>query len=227
MKIGAITVGQSPRTDVTEDIMPIFNGKVELIEKGALDDLTFEEIQTLAPMEGDYVLVSRLKDGRQVTFAERLILDRLQQCVEELEQQGVSLILFFCTGEFSHQFQAKVPIIYPCHILHQLVPILNGGLPVIIVNPSPDQKKQSQEKWGRFIDLSLARFLAATPYGEERELLTLIKEIKKIESNMVVLDCIGYTQEMKDLIAKETGKMVVLPRTLLARVVSELTGINI
>lgn len=34
IKIGAITVGQSPRTDVTMDIRPILGPDVELLEVG-------------------------------------------------------------------------------------------------------------------------------------------------------------------------------------------------
>ena len=78
MKIGAITIGQAPRTDVTEDIMRLFDGKVELLQRGGLDGLTKEEIARFAPEKGDYVLVSRLTDGSSVTFAERHILPRLQ-----------------------------------------------------------------------------------------------------------------------------------------------------
>ena len=51
-KLGAITVGQSPRTDVTDDIMGIFQGKVEILERGALDGLTVEDIDRLAPDAG-------------------------------------------------------------------------------------------------------------------------------------------------------------------------------
>ena len=51
------------------------------------------------------------------------------------------------------------------------------------------------------------------------------EEIKNSEADLIVLDCIGYTQEMKKMFAEKTGKKVVLPRTLLARVVSELTDI--
>ena len=40
MKIGAITIGQAPRTDVTADIMRLFDGKVELLQRGGLDGLT-------------------------------------------------------------------------------------------------------------------------------------------------------------------------------------------
>ena len=67
-KLGAITVGQSPRTDVTDDIMGIFQGKVEILERGALDGLTVEDIDKLAPDAGEYVLVSRMRDGSQGSF---------------------------------------------------------------------------------------------------------------------------------------------------------------
>ena len=76
VKIGAITVGQSPRVDVTPDLWPIFGPNVELIEAGGLDGLSREEIETFVPEDGDYVLVSRLKDGSSVTFAERYVLHR-------------------------------------------------------------------------------------------------------------------------------------------------------
>ena len=53
----------------------------------------------------------------------------------------------------------------------------------------------------------------------------LLKKQQKKLADLIVLDCIGYTQEMKKMFAEKTGKKVVLPRTLLARVVSELTDI--
>lgn len=31
MKIGAVTIGQSPRVDVTPDILPILGDKIELL----------------------------------------------------------------------------------------------------------------------------------------------------------------------------------------------------
>ena len=86
MKIGAITIGQAPRTDVTADIMDIFEGQAELIQAGGLDGLSREEIAAFQPEEGDYVLVSRLTDGTSVTFAERYILPRLQEAIDKMER---------------------------------------------------------------------------------------------------------------------------------------------
>ena len=59
MKIGAITIGQAPRTDVTADILHIFDDSLELVQAGGLDGLTKEQIAEFAPGKDDYVLVSR------------------------------------------------------------------------------------------------------------------------------------------------------------------------
>ena len=42
------------------------------------------------------------------------------------------------------------------------------------------------------------------------------------DADLIVLDCIGYTVEMKERVQALTGKSVLLPRTLAARVVKEL-----
>ncbi|MGQ9538937.1 MAG: AroM family protein [Candidatus Bathycorpusculaceae bacterium] len=42
MRIGLITIGQSPRTDVTSTIRKMLGIEMELIEKGALNGLTRE-----------------------------------------------------------------------------------------------------------------------------------------------------------------------------------------
>ena len=67
--------------------------------------------------------------------------------------------------------------------------------------------------------------VAASPYGEWGALEEAAEQVKDMDGDLIVLDCIGYTQEMKRMFAEKTGKKVVLPRTLLARVVSELTNL--
>lgn len=224
MKIGAVTIGQAPRTDVTADIMDIFGGKAELLQRGGLDGLTVEQIERFKPEEGDYVLVSRLTDGTSVTFAERYILPRLQECIDELEAEGVRLIMFFCTGDFPESLTSGVPLIYPCHILNKVVPLLTKKSSMVTVTPSPLQVEQCEKKWSNFVDNVKA--VPASPYGPWEDLVNAAREIRGMDADLVVLDCIGFTQEMKNMFAKETGKLVVLPRTLLARVISELTDVE-
>ena len=52
-KIGLITIGQTPRDDVIPDIAPLFSSEVELLQAGALDGLTAQDIAMFAPQEGD------------------------------------------------------------------------------------------------------------------------------------------------------------------------------
>ena len=62
-KVGLITVGQAPRSDVVPDMAAILGGDVEIVEAGALDGLSREQIAPLAPEGDDEILVTRLADG--------------------------------------------------------------------------------------------------------------------------------------------------------------------
>jgi len=114
VRIGFITIGHSPRVDVVPEMTPIL-GDVEIIECGALDDLTLEEIQKLAPREGDYVLVTRLRDGTQVKLSREKIVKHLQTCIEKLEKE-VDVIGILCTGEFP-ELKSKKLLIEPSLLL--------------------------------------------------------------------------------------------------------------
>ena len=224
MKIGAITIGQAPRVDVTADILRIFDDSLELVQAGGLDGLTREEIAEFAPGKDDYVLVSRLQDGSSVTFAERYILPRLQDAITKMEEEGCSLIMMFCTGSFPETLSTKkIPMIYPCELLNRLVPLMTKKSSIICMTPSPLQTEQCENKWRNYV--KEVKTIAASPYGEWEALEQAAEEVKNMDADLIVLDCIGYTQKMKEMFAEKTGKKVVLPRTLLARVVSELTDI--
>lgn len=152
-KIGAITVGQSPRVDLIPEIQPILGDSVEIIQAGALDGLSKEEIAKFVPRPGENVLVSRLTDGTSATFGESYILPRLQLCIDDLEQQGVSLILFLCTGEFPAEFHSNVPLIFPDHILKGLIPAI-GVKNLSVIIPTRRRRNRCPESGKTAVTLS-------------------------------------------------------------------------
>ena len=222
IKIGAITVGQSPRTDLMPDMEHIFMDSIEVIQMGGLDGLTRETIETFTPNgSDDHVLVSRLSDGTSVTFGESHVLPRMQECIYHLEAQGVSLILFLCTGEFPDDFKSKVPLIFPNNILNAVVPAAMPGCRLAVFTPSADQVEQVTEKWLR-AQAGAVTVIPVSPYNGLEPVLTAAEQICADEFDMIVMDCIGYTVEMKEKIYSMTGKPVILPRTLVARMINEL-----
>ena len=218
-KLGLITVGQAPRDDVIIDLLPIFGPEIELIQAGALDGLSLQEISSFAPQDGDYVLVSRLKDGSSAVFAERYIIPRLQECIFKLEKAGVELILFLCTGNFP-TFESHVPAIFPCDVMNGLVPALTNRSRIAVITPKQEQLEQCAEKWKDYVQSVQVTY--GSPYGELQEIEKAAKEITKMDVDLVVLDCIGYTAAMKERVREITGVPIVLSRTLAARVVMEL-----
>ena len=218
-KLGLITVGQAPRDDVIVDLLPIFGSEVELIQAGALDGLSLQEISSFAPQDGDYVLVSRLKDGSSAVFAERYIIPRLQECIFKLEKAGVELILFLCTGNFP-AFESHVPIIFPCDVMNGLVPALTNRSRIAVITPKQEQLEQCAEKWKGYVQSVQVTY--GSPYGELWEVENAAKEISKMDVDLVVLDCIGYTAAMKERVREITDVPVVLSRTIAARAVMEL-----
>lgn len=217
-KIGTITIGQTPRTDLIPEIAPILGASIEIIQMGGLDGLTREEIQAMTPAPGDHVLVSRLKDGSSVSFGESHILPRLEACVDQLNKDQVSLILFLCTGEFPDTFQADVPLIFPSKILTSIVSAVHPRH-LTVMTPAKEQLPQMHSKWAGCADSVCG--LAVSPYDGAEAVEAAARSIPK-DTDLIVLDCIGYTVEMKERVQALTGKSVLLPRTLAARVVKEL-----
>jgi len=215
MKVGFITIGQSPRVDVVPEIKP-YLGDVEIIECGALDGLTLEEIKELAPKEGEYVLVSRLRDGTQVRLSRDKIIKRLQECIRKLENEA-DIIGVLCTGEFP-ELTSRKPLVEPSLLLLKTVEALGVSKLGVIV-PDPDQIEMTKRKWdGIAEDIKVQN---VSPYlGGEEELVKAAQELG--DCDIIVLDCIGYNLSAKKLVKKVAKKPVILPRTLMARVIGEL-----
>lgn len=138
-KIGAITIGQAPRNDVMGDIAEILRGDIELLQAGALDGLTLEDVEKLRPDGTGNTLVSRMRDGTAVTLQEQKILPLMQRRIDALQAQGVSAILIMCTGEFPEVFTSKVPLIYPSKVICNIVASLNNVSRIGIITPEAAQ----------------------------------------------------------------------------------------
>jgi protein AroM len=218
-KVGAITVGQSPRIDVLPDMEPFLQG-IEIVQRGALDGMSPKELKAIEPKKEDYILVTRLQDGSSVRIAEKHILPRIQKHMDELIAQGVDGILMLCTGEFP-PFSCSKPLLYPQILLRHFVSAVIGDQVLGVLSPDASQIPQSRRRWHEN-GVEKVYVRAASPYQSFNEVIEEAVHLKEDGAKLLVLDCIGYTQKMKNEIRKRTLLPVVLPRTVAALTTAEL-----
>ena len=173
-----------------------------------------------APSGDDEILVSKLKDDSWALMAESKIISLLQERTDELCRRGVSLIVLLCTGMFSKELVASVPVIYPQKLLYSIVPILAGGRKLGIISPDPKQTEQNYERWQKVSDNIVVA--ALNPYDKSNAPDKAAQYLKENGAEVVVLDCMGFTIAIKEKMAELMGVPVILPRTLVARVVGEM-----
>lgn len=209
--MGLLTIGQSPRVDVTNDLSKELKD-VRFIEAGALDDFSYEEIvSSLRPEPGDTVYVTRLRDGKEVKISREKIIPLLQEKIKQLEKEA-KIIAMLCSGEFP-SFISKVPILFPEKLLKGLVASIVGHEDRLgVVIPLKEQIKYAENKWSEFSNH--LKVISISPYSSDDEAFRT--KARKLENvDYIILDCIGYSLHHSHIIKQVTDKCVISARSAL------------
>ena len=220
-KLAVLTIGQSPRVDAIPDIKDALGSEIQIVEFGILDRFSEEEaIEGLYPSYGDRVLVSRLKSGRGIKMAEKKVHELVQETITYIEEDGIDKILLLCTGKFPN-YKYKGLLIMPYEIIHGLVKILAKEKKIGIIVPNEEQVESSIKLWKETGIEVVAK--SASPYEEELEKLeNIANQFKDEDVLFIVLDCMGYSKNMKKIVQERSGKPVILSRTLIVQILKEL-----
>jgi protein AroM len=216
-KVGFVTIGQSPRTDITPDIVEQFPDDIDVVEAGALDEFnSAAEVQeAVGVREGEPIFVTQLRDGTSVTVDRDSVIDLVQARIDELAEE-VSTIGVLCTGDFP-TLDAEVPILEPRDLLHAWTSSIADGGTIGVLMPKQEQIDQTYEKWAEF-DVVAA---AGSPYTDEDE-VGPAAEALGTDTDLVVMDCMGYTPAMKATVREKTGSGVLLGRSVLGKTAAEV-----
>ena len=176
------------------------------------------------PEPTDFTLVTRMKDGTEVKVAEKYIITRLNNCISGLEDKGAEILMLLCTGEFQG-IKSKRILLRPDRLLGNIGKgILEKGRLGVIV-PSLDQISDVKKKWERNNLYVVAD--AVSPYtGTKKEIIDIANKVKNFNPELIVLDCIGFNRETREIFREVTKKPVLLPRTILARIAREIIEVR-
>jgi protein AroM len=218
VRVGLVTIGQSPRVDVTGDLLKLLPSGVEALEAGALDELKPEEIEKLKPMSGETVYVTRLRSGVEVKISRERVIPLVGKCISKIEGD-VDVIGILCSGEFP-EYPSSKPIIYPERVLKGMASSIVYGGRVGILIPAIEQVDYARVKWGGlFRDLHV---YPISPYTSSlNDFRGLGGRLRGDGVKLAIMDCIGYTLEQRDVL-RGFGIMVLTARTALARAICEL-----
>jgi protein AroM len=217
--LGIVTIGQSPRSDMVPELID-WLPSVEVRERGALDDLSPAQIEALAPAPGDETLTTRLRDGSSVVIGRAGILPRLQAQIDILEAGGADAVLIVCTGEFPG-FRHSRPLLLAGPLMTAGLSAIAGDSVIGVICPLAEQEQQSYEKFAHLEQK--VKVAWATPYQPRVAAIEeAARSLAADGAEILVLDCMGYTQAHREAAVAAANRPVVLSRSVVARLTAEL-----
>lgn len=217
MRLGVVTIGQTPRPDLLAPFRSALGDDADIVEAGALDGLSDAQVRELTPQPEETPLVTRLASGETVVIAKERILGRLQARIDALVAAGAGLVVVLCTGPFP-RFAAPVPVLLPDPILRHLV---EGVLPegkLGVVAPIAGQFPMMARKWCGY-DLALR---AVDPYVKVAAMGEAVADLG--DCQIVVLDCMGFSPAHAACARAACPRPALLAQEVLASTVALLVG---
>ena len=218
IKIGLLTIGQSPREDILSEIRPLFSHHTEILEAGLLDHFSLEEMERFKPEAREIPLVSRLRDGSQVQLSEKKVKSLLPGVIKSIQtKMNLNAVGILCTHDFP-KTKCSFPVIFPFDYLSFLVNEILHTRNLGVVVPLENQTEMARKKW----QTEKVVVEAKSPYLEGHGWEEVTKRFTRKKIDAVVLDCIGYTTRDKQEIENLISAPVLLPRIILVSAINQL-----
>ncbi len=207
-KITIVTMGQSPANTKMHDIYNMFAQDCDVEMHGILDGMSEEEIGLLAPQGSEMLIVSSLHTGREVRIAEHNAIRLVNERLIEAEKGGSVAALILCTGHFDIP-DMRMPVFVPEKILFSLFRAM-GVKRLGAIVPKPEQIAASEAYYSEFSP----RIRAASPYGTREQIEAAAASFRDSDVDILMTDCMGFTEELGEMIQAASGKQVFVPRVV-------------
>ena len=175
-------------------------------------------MERFSPRKGEDYYVTRLRSGDWVRVSVGKIVVELQKTINEIED-SVDLIVVMCTG--SLKVKSRKPLILLDELLTNLVSSLKPHK-LGVIAPEERQYRLVIEKWSKVVDR--VKLVFFNPYSEKpEELMGKVNVLR--DTDLIVVDCIGYRIAHAEIVRSSLDKPVLLPRTILFSIIADLMGL--
>ncbi|MGI6364176.1 MAG: AroM family protein [Bacillota bacterium] len=221
--IGCLTIGQSPRPEIINELADLLPRNCRLTELGALDGQSPTQLLKATPVGNEAFYVTLLSDGTEIKVSKLALEGLIRNSLEELQRRGADLAVLLCTGEFP-PMATKIPFFRGSEITKARVKQEYCGQKIAVVVPDPDQAAHMSQRW---LNLGIQHDIYdCSPYYETEQSQKLCAQLRKSQVDFIVLDCFGFTLEMANCFRQQTGKHVLLPREIVGEYITSYIKTN-
>ncbi len=208
-----LTIGQSPRSDLEEEIRAAVPG-VAVRLRGALDGLTREALRGLAPRDDRDTLVTLLPTGEAIHVSKAEVSRRLAAALTGIGRP----VLVACTGRFPG-LEAE-GVVLPVDAVNEAVrERLPGGRLGLFV-PLPEQAEAlaaERRRGGLVVETVVLR-----PGAGAAEADRAAREMAAWRPDLAVLDCISHRRRHEEAVRAALPCPVLLSIAVAARAAAGL-----
>lgn len=217
-KLGLLTLGHTPREDVTPTLHFILGRSVQIIEKGGLDDLSESGLMEMMAQEGEPQLETRLRSGAAIALSKGAVLPRLIKVGQDLSRE-CDVVLLLCSGEFPTLAEACPTLIQPIHILRGAIFAVARNRLMGLIGPESDLE-EAPSQWAPYAPNVICA--AASPYDSIEVAVAAGKSVAERGAEVIYLDDMGFNEKHRTAIFRAVKRPVLCATTLTARVLCEL-----
>lgn len=207
-----VSVGQSPRSDLIDEMLKSLDVPIEALEIGALDGLSPQEIDAYRPRPGpgETSIISRLADGSDIVLSKPRIGQRMAEIVAAFSPNQYDLVVILSTGLF-RDFESNCPTVNAQRAIESaIISLAAHGTVVGLIQPL---ERQIHE-----LDIpALASYEVQAAYARDGDRALLASALMDLSgSEIIVLNSVSFTEADRETVARASGKPVVLARRIIA-----------
>lgn len=213
--IAVLSIGQTPRVDITEDLKNKLSKGFRLTEYGLLDGMSRKEaVEKLGYRgKGDKLITRMGQDRQMIELSDAAVMQQMQTCIERAEKDGADLMLMACTGDFP-DYVCHVPLLFPGVSQRKRAIEIAHGAEIGVIIPNAGQKAQIAQ-WWKDCGVNVRLLETADPFGDTEEIVNAGHRLKCAGAAVLCMDCFGYTGAQQAAVCQATGLKTVLPREVL------------
>ena len=220
-KLAILTIGVVP-VSVVLPLLTEHISEQQITHLSLLGKMSREEVMedyALEPREDS--LPTLLNDGKLAYVSRQKIERDMQALVEVLDNQGYEVILFMSTAPIEGLVARKSILLEPMRIIPPLVASIVDGHQVGVIVPIEEMLEFQAKKW-QVLEKKPLYALANPVWDSEETLIGAGRELLDRGADVLMLDCLGFHQQHRDLLQKTLDVPVLLSNVLVARLASEL-----